>query len=154
MAEQHHRMTTCDLNGLAPNVVAHAAYFNVPKAQRNIKCGRNDEIPGAPCGHGIGHAERGVPQCGKTLETSIAQRCPEKIACAKYKYQDQSYKLHKYAVPEDACEFTEEEMTTFNKHTQCLNEAKKDIESHCLSGLTAKCTRSKLVAYKALRISM
>ena len=155
MAEQHHSMTTCDLKSLLPNVLAHTpAHIRAPKAQGYIKCRKKHGLKAAPCAKRVKFAEHGIRQCGKTLETSIAQRCPEKIACAKYKYQDQSYKLHKYAVPEDACEFTEEEMTTFNKHTQCLNEAKTDIERLCLSSLTEKCTRSKLVAYKALRISM
>ena len=155
MTELHHSMTTCDLTSLPLKVLAHTpALSQTSKAEGFLWCRRNHSLPEAPCSQGARFAEHGIPICGKALTESLANKCPEKITCAKQSFPDSDYKLHSYAIPKTECQFKVEQIKAFYKHKQCLNAEKQVIKSLCLGDLVKECTSSKIVAYKALRTNM
>ena len=50
--------------------------------------------------------------------------------------------------------FTEEQLDKYLKHANCQNNMRTQLKEKCINDLNIKCNNTKLVAYKALRISM
>ena len=54
----------------------------------------------------------------------------------------------------DPSQFIDEQLTQYMNHSNCLRNMRTRLKDKCITDLNAKCSNMKLIAYKALRISM